>query len=188
MSLPDFNPEATGRAEYEFWRAHHEKDVPRLQAALESWTGQLYGLDSESAAEAVTFLLEATQHHDARDWPQAVHSAERYYRVIQDQTDLAFSPKRAGSLEVAWWRVHDDLEHTADKEPLVKAFQDLYAEVFGISVADALPAAEAHVEATREHDRAEAADITAAGAARHWDAAEAALKRSYELLATARTA
>lgn len=185
MLRPDFNPDATGQAEYEFWRAHNDRDVPRLREALESWTGELYGLGPESSAEAVAFLLEATQHHDARDWPRATRCAERYYRVIQEETGLPFSAKRAGSLEITWWRIHDDLEHKTDKTPLVEAFQGLYAEIFGLKPRQTLAAAEARVQATVEHDRAEAEGVTPDDAERHWQAAEAALKRSYESLTAA---
>lgn len=185
MLRPDFDPDATGQAEYEFWRAHNDRDVPRLRTALESWTGKLYGLNPEMSAEAVAFLLEATQHHDDRDWSQATLCAERYYRVIQGETDLSFSAKRAGSLEITWWRIHDDLERKPDKTPLVKAFQALYAEIFGLKPSQTLAAAGAHVQATVEHDRAEAEGVTPEDAERHWQAAAAALKRSYESLVEA---
>lgn len=178
----DFNPESTAQAEYEFWRAHNDKDVPRLRAALESWTGELYGLDPETSAEAVEHLLEATQHHDVRDWEAATKCAAGYYQVIAGHTDLRFSPRQAGALEVTWWRIHDDLEHKTDKTPLVDAFRRLYAEVFGVSPGAIRESCKLKAQATVEHDRAEDPGTAPEKVEEHWTAAERALEQSYQAL------
>lgn len=182
MLRPDFDPTATAQAEYEFWRAHNDKDIPQLSAALESWTSELYGLDPETSAKAVAALLEATQHHDTRDWDQATACAERYYAVIHDHTDLQFNPKQAGELEVTWWQIHDELEFETDKTRLVNAFSDLYAEVFGTSLEAVRPMATLKARATVEHDLAEADGTDPDAAEQHWLAAAESLKRSYQAL------
>lgn len=178
----DFNPESTAQAEYAFWRAHNDKDVPRLRAALESWTGELYGLDPEASAEAVEHLLEATQHHDARDWDAATKCATQYYQVIAERSDLHFSPRQAGALEVTWWRIHDDLEHKPDKTPLVQAFARLYAEVFGVSPDAIEEACKLKAQATVEHDLAEDPNTAPDQVEEHWGAAARSLEQSYQAM------
>lgn len=182
MLRSDFDPTATAQSEYEFWRAHNDKDLPRLRAALESWTSELYGLEPEASAEAVAHLLEATQYHDVRDWDAATKCAERYYAVIQDRTDLKFSPKRAGQLEVTWWRIHDKLEHKTNKTSLINAFVQLYAEVFGVPLDAVREMSELRVRATVEHDRAEDPDTAADHVDDYWNAAAHALEQSYRAL------
>ena len=182
MPQPTFNPESTAQAEYEFWRAHNEKDVPRLRAALESWTSELYGLDPEASAEAVEHLLEATRHHDTRDWDVATKCAAEYYQVVAEHFGLHFSPRRAGALEVSWWRIHDNLEHKTDKTPLVDAFCGLYAEVLGVPEDVIRESCKLKVEATVEHDRAEDSDTAPEKVEEHWGAAAQALEQSYRLM------
>lgn len=175
----DFNPESAAQAEYEFWRAHNDKDVPRLRTALESWTGELYGLDPKTSAEAVEHLLEATQRHDVRDWEAATKCAMKYYQVIAEHSGLRFSSRQAGTLEVTWWRIHDDLEHKTDKTPLVDAFSRLYAEVFGVPQDVIRESCKLKAEATVEHDRAEDSDTAPEKVEEHWGAAARALEQSY---------
>ncbi len=182
MLRSDFDPTATAHAEYEFWRAHNDKDVPRLRDALESWTSELYGLDPEASAEAVEHLLEATQYHDVRDWDAATKCATDYYQVISERSDLHFSPRKAGALEVTWWRIHDELEHETDKTPLVEAFGRLYAEVFGVSPDVIREMSKFKTQATVEHDRAEGPDTLSDKVEGHWGAAAQALEQGYRVL------
>ena len=174
------NPESTARAEYEFWRAHDDKDRPRIEAALERWTGELYGLEPDVSAEAVGHLFGAVAAHDTREWDAAVEHAARYYAVIEKHSGLSFDPRQAGELEVAWWRIHDELEHEADKGPLVDAFSRLYAEVFGVSKDAVRQACELKAQATVEHDRAEDPGTPTDQVEVHWAAAARALRKSYD--------
>ncbi len=176
------NPESTARAEYEFWRAHDDKDPSRLRSALERWTGELYGLEPDVSAEAVGHLFGAVAAHDTREWDAAVEHAARYYAVIEKHSGLSFDPRQAGELEVAWWRIHDELEHEADKGPLVDAFSRLYAEVFGAPVDAVRQACELKAQATVEHDRAEDDGVDPEQAERHWHAAAECLRSSYTAL------
>ncbi|HEY8108952.1 MAG TPA: hypothetical protein VIF43_03005 [Patescibacteria group bacterium] len=182
MSQSTFNPETTAQAEKRFWRAHNDKDMPRIRASLEQWTSELYGVDKQSSQEAVGHLFAAVASHDSRDWGAAVEHAAGYYRVIRDSSALDFDPQTAGELEVAWWRIHDELEHEPDKTRLVEAFSRLYAELFGISPVAAREAGVLKAQATVEHDLAEDPDTDPGTVDGHWDAAAGALKQSYQAL------
>ncbi|MDP9211866.1 MAG: hypothetical protein M3N59_01165 [bacterium] len=182
MPHPTLNPDSTARAEYEFWRAHDDKDRPRIEAALERWTGELFGIDAAASREAVRHLFGAVAAHDIRDWDAAVEYASRYYRVIREHSHFTFEPHRAGELEIAWWRKHDELEHEPDKSGLVDAFCKLYAEVFGISENTARTACELKAQATVHHDRAEDPGTPVEAVEDHWAAAADALSQSYTLL------
>lgn len=182
MSQPSFNPETTAQAEYRFWRAHNDKDLPLLRASLEEWTSELYGMDKASSRDAVEHLFGAVAAHDSRDWGAAVEHAAGYYRVIRESSGLDFDPQAAGKLEVAWWRIHDKLEHEPDKTRLIEAFNGLYAEIFSLPPDAAREASALKAQATVEHDLAEDPDTDPDAVDTHWDAAADLLVQSYRAL------
>jgi hypothetical protein len=82
-----------------------------------------------------------------------------FYRLLQKSEGGDFDPVRAAELEVEWWRVHREGQHSEDgggvepSEALVRALSDLYAYSYSVDHASVRPAAALRAEAMDVSDR-----------------------------------
>jgi hypothetical protein len=81
---------------------------------------------------------------------------ERFYRLVKKQHGEAFDPSVAARLEVEWWRVHRDHQHSDDalgERPLIDALAALYSYVYGVPDDAVRLAAEQRALAMRYSDQ-----------------------------------
>ncbi|MBU1110838.1 di-trans,poly-cis-decaprenylcistransferase [Patescibacteria group bacterium] len=172
-------------AQYEvgWWWAHNERDVEKMRRNFLSWVKELYGVGKNDAKRMMEFLSEAVSRgHDRRDWDRAVAQMTGFYRLVKKSMRTDFEPSRAAELEVDWWRVHDELEDSVDKEPLEQAFIELYGEIFQQSALQLQQAAHWRAMATFEHDLAEKEGVTLDEMEKHWGKARDYLEKFYSAL------
>jgi len=128
-----FDPKKVGKLEYEWWRAHNEKDEGKLRKFLIEWTGELYSLNETSSQKASEFFIKAVKYHNLGNWSKAIEEMEWFYKFIKEEKEMIYQPKTVAQLEVNWWRIHDELEGNIDKWRLEKTFGELYGEIYRLS-------------------------------------------------------
>lgn len=165
----DFNPVEVGEVEYGWWRAHNDKDYPKVIEFLALQFSKQYGLSPEKAKRAIEPFVHAVEYHDQGNWERAAETLAGVYEAIQKNTQLSLDPKVVAKKEVYWWRLHDELEDQEDKTPLIEAFMDLYSAIYGVDRELLRDAAEQRTLATVEHDKAEQEGVTPEEAEGHWD-------------------
>lgn len=178
----EFDPKEAGKAEIGWWIAHNQKNKKTLFELLVEQHTVLYGLSHEAANQALLPLIDAVEAHDSRNWEGAIESATKYYQSLKDKTGLVFDPEEVATLEIGWWRLHDELEGNPDKAPLVVQFTKLYSQLFGIPEEKLKNAAISRALATLEHDLAEDPETSPSKASFHWEQAEKFLVGFYEEL------
>lgn len=165
------NPKQLGDLEVGWWKAHNDKDKPRMAQLLIEHNVALYGFTPEEAQEALKSLVHGVNFHDTREWDKAIEATAVYYQKVKDRTGLDFDPKEMAELEVGWWKLHDELEDNPDKTQLAEAFAKLYSTQFGVEVEKMAEAGRLKAEATREHDLAEEPDTSKGEMEGRWDKA-----------------
>ena len=172
MTRIAIDPVQLGNLEVGWWKAHNDKDKPRMAQLLVEQNVALYGFTSGEAQEALKSLVRGVNYHDTREWGKAVEATVSYYQKVKDKTGLGFDQKEVAELEVGWWHLHDELEGNPDKTRLAEAFAKLYATQFGVDVERMAKAGQLKAEATREHDLAEEPGIPENETEGHWDNAK----------------
>lgn len=182
MAILQFDPVRVGQLEARWWRADHDHNRQLLLKSLVEEHIELYELSEDNAQKVLGFLAQAVQLHQSRQWEEVTQMITKYYKEIKRMTGLSYDPQEVAKLEVAWWRLHDELEHTADKSRLAKAFSTLYAALFGIPKESLLQAGRTKAEAAREHDLAEDPRTSPKEAEDHWQKAGQLLISFYQEL------
>ena len=185
MARIELDPVQLGNLEVGWWKAHNEKDKPRMARLLVEQNVALYGFTPEEAQEALKSLAQGVNYHDTKEWDKAVNANTIYYQRVKKKTGLDFDPKEVAELEVGWWQLHDELEENPDKSQLAEAFAKLYAVQFGVDVKSMAEAGKLKAEATREHDLAEDPSIPSNEIDSHWNKAKKLLIDFYSELKTA---
>ena len=121
-------------------------------------TRHTFGLPWSSTLYGAWLVLRANQlwaPFPDNDPDGARREMERFYRLLAGRYGEQFDPARAAALEVDWWRVHREHQHTdaeGDERPLVDALSALYAYAYGVSEAEVRVAAEQRALAMRYSD------------------------------------
>lgn len=178
----NFIPEEVGEAEYSWWRAHNDKDYPKVIEFLTLQLSKQYNLSLDKAKKAIGPFMGAVKYHDQGNWKGAIEALTGVYRIIRENTRLPFNSEVVAEKEVNWWRLHDELEEQKDKSPLTRAFMDLYSEIYGIDPELLRDAAEQRTLATVEHDKAEQERSSQNEVDKHWKKAEEHLVAFYTQL------
>jgi hypothetical protein len=173
------DPEKLGRLEAGWWIAHNKHDKIKMMKLLEEQNMCLYNFDQTQAAGALMYLAEGVKHHDSRDWNKAIESLTNYYQKVKDKTKLDFEAKIAAELEVGWWKLHDELEHISDKQPLAEAFTKLYSCIYSKPKERIVEAGKLKAAATYEHDLAEDPQTDPIEVEKHWENTKNLLVRFY---------
>ena len=168
VPMINFNPAEIGKAEYGWWRAHNDKDYPKLAEFLTLQFAKQYGLSAEEAKTASKSFLQVLKYHDEHNWDGAVEVLTDVYEIVQKHA-YHLIPRIGAEKEVNLWGLHDELEEQEDKTPLTEAFIDLYSEIYGVDRKLLKDAAEQRTLATVEHDRAEQEGISPEEAEEHWE-------------------
>lgn len=181
-----FDPVVLGRAETAAWAGYYRREWGRVLRAFLTLVGEGFGLRGLPLLRGAWLVLRANRAwspYPDNDPARAQALMERFYALVGRRHGTPVDPGRAAELEVAWWRVHRELQHGAGEigreayvAPLAAALQELYAYVYAVDPAAVEQAARWRAEAMDVSDR-----WVRAGAR----ADDVALAREEELLVSA---
>jgi len=162
-----FDPRVVGQLECQTWVTYYRREwAPFLWAALRV-TRHTFGLSWPATLRGAWLVMRANQHWapfpDNRP-DSARRCMRRFYALVARNGHETFDVPEAARLEVEWWRMHRQLQHSgvapvpvddrpsADDEPLVSALCALYAHVYGAAEDDVRGAAGERALAMRLSD------------------------------------
>ncbi|MGO9750573.1 MAG: hypothetical protein ACLP8S_11275 [Solirubrobacteraceae bacterium] len=168
-----FDPRLVGTLECAVWVAYYRREWLRFLRGALSLTRHTFGLPWPSTVYGAWLVLRANQlwaPFPDNDPDGARRAMERFYALVKRRHRERFDPAEAARLEVEWWRVHREHQHTdepatpnnptdqdavihADERPLVEALAALYSYAYQVPAADVRVAAEQRVLAMRYSDR-----------------------------------
>jgi hypothetical protein len=154
-----FDPRRVGDLECAAWVAYYRREWLKLLRCSVSLTRHTFGLPWPATLRGAWLVLRANQlwaPYPDNDPAGARRTMERFYRLVAQHHIEPFDPARAAELEVEWWRLHREHQHS-DSGPadgaLVGALASLYAYVYGVPEADVRVAAEQRALAMQHSDR-----------------------------------
>ena len=151
--MRSFDPRAVGSYECRAWETYYRRrwgaflvaSVAMVRAAFRmSWPRTLVG---------AWLVLRANQKwapFPDNDPDTARRLMTLFYRLLEKSSHTGLDPARAAELEVEWWRVHREEQHSA---ALVDALAALYAYSYSVDAAAVRPAAALRAEAMDVSDR-----------------------------------
>jgi hypothetical protein len=154
-----FDPRRVGSLECAAWVAYYRRDWLSFLRAATGLTRHAFGLPWPSTLYAAWLVLHANQLWAPlpdNDPDGARREMERFYRLISKRYHEPFDPARAAVLEVEWWRIHREHQHTdtgGDDRPLVDALCTLYGYVYGVPQSSVQLAAQQRALAMRSSDQ-----------------------------------
>ena len=155
----DFDPRRVGTLECGVWTAYYRREWLKFLRGALALTRHTFGLPWPETVQGAWLVLRANQlwaPYPDNDPDGARRAMERFYTLVKRRHHEAFDPARAARLELEWWRVHREHQHTddveADERPLIEALAALYAYVYDAPVGDVLVAAEQRALAMRHSD------------------------------------
>jgi len=173
-----FKPEVVAKLELKWWRLSNIPEGTRLRDYAYKHLKEQYGLSKELAITAARYMLDATKEEtNDKNWEKAKQNLKRFYQLIKDELKLAFEPEIAASLDVIFKReaVNGNTIQTTSNAEI--AAQQLYAEVYRISLFQS--AKLAHLRVLAEVEK----KLAMAGLGeKHWDYAQDYLEKFYRAL------
>jgi hypothetical protein len=177
------DPRRVGSLETDAWVTYYRREWLRFLRAAVSLTRHTFGLPWHETLYGAWLVLRANQQWAPlpdNDPDGARRTMERFYALVKRRHGESFDPATAARLEVEWWRVHREhqhSEHDGDDAALVEALAALYAYVYGAPESDVRAAAQQRALAMGYSDRwvSEGCDL----ASPLIDEERAALVRSY---------
>jgi hypothetical protein len=152
-----FDPRRVGNLETVAWATYYRREwIPFLRAAV-GLTRHTFGLPWRASVRGAWLVLRANQlwaPFPDNDPEGARRAMERFYRLVADFHGERIDPRRASELEVEWWRVHREHQHsdTLDESSLIAALTALYAYTYGVEPDAVRLAAEERALAMRYSD------------------------------------
>jgi hypothetical protein len=154
-----FDPRLVGRLECAVWVAYYRREWLAFLRSTLRLTRHTFGLSWPDTVRGAWLVLRANQlwaPFPDNDPAGARAAMQRFYALVKRRHDEPFDPVRAATLEVEWWRVHREHQHTegdGEARPLIDALAALYAYVYGAPVESVLVAAEQRALAMRHSDQ-----------------------------------
>jgi hypothetical protein len=184
-----FDPRFVGQMECAVWVAYYRREWFAFLRSAVTLTHRTFGLPWPQTVYGSWLVLRANQlwaPYPDNDRVRARRAMERFYRIVQRRHDERFDPATAAWLEVEWWRVHREHQHSngdVGEQPLIDALTKLYGYVYGAPEDEVRRAAAQRALAMRYSDRwvAEGCQLGSPLI----DEVSAALVRSYAGLLTA---
>jgi hypothetical protein len=154
-----FDPRLVGGLETTAWVTYYRREWLKFLLAAIRLTRHTFGLPWPRTLVGAWLVLRANQlwaPFPDNDPDGARRTMERFYRLVKQQHGEAFNPTEAARLEVDWWRVHREHQHSDDglgERPLIDALAALYSYVYGVPDDAVRLAAEQRALAMRYSDQ-----------------------------------
>jgi hypothetical protein len=146
--LRSFDPVRLADLEHQAWVGYYLRKWPQVLRASIGLVRAGFGMDWYRTLHGAWLVLRANQlwapfpdNHPKR----AQACMRRFYALVRLTYGEPASPAKAAELEVGWWRVHREAQHSqgATSEELTEALTRLYCYLYG-EPEDALRPAAAH--------------------------------------------
>ncbi len=153
-----FDPRRVGNLETVAWATYYRREwIPFLRAAV-GLTRHTFGLPWPATLRGAWLVLRANQlwaPFPDNDPEGARQAMERFYRLVAEVHGERFDPRHASELEVEWWRVHREHQHSdeLDESSLIAALSALWAYTYGVEPEQVRRAAEQRALAMRHSDQ-----------------------------------
>jgi hypothetical protein len=152
-----FDPRKVGSLECDAWVSYYRREWPKFLRAAVLLTRHTFALPWPETLRGAWLVLRANQlwaPFPDNDPDGARRAMERFYRLVANRHGETFDPARAAELEVEWWRVHREHQHSdSTRAPLVAALAALYGYVYRVHGGDIRTAAEQRALAMDHSDR-----------------------------------
>jgi hypothetical protein len=154
-----FDPTVVARVECEAWVAYYRRDWPAFLRAGLILSRRTFGLSWIATIWCSWLVLQANRlwaPFPNNDPDRAWRAMERVYRFVQRRYAEPFDPARAATLEVEWWRVHREIQHSGARRndrALADALARLYAHVYNLPETVVRAAADQRALAMRHSDQ-----------------------------------
>jgi len=153
-----FDPVVVGNRETDAWAAYYRHEWREFLVAAVGMVAGGFGMPPHRTLSGAWYVLRANQvwapYPDNQ--PDAARAyMRRFYELVAASSGLLFNPARAAALEVEWWRVHRENQHSDEvtEEQLESALIDLYSYVYDADRDAVRQAARKRVEAMDLSDR-----------------------------------
>ena len=155
-----FDPRCVGSLETDAWVTYYRREWLRFLRAAVGLTRHTFGLPWHKTLYGAWLVLRANQlwaPNPDNDPDGARRCMRRFYALVARRHHERIDVDEAARLEVDWWRVHREVQYSADGhadiEPLVAALAALYAHVYEVPQEDATQAARERALAMVDSDR-----------------------------------
>lgn len=177
--MRSFDPRVVGGRECRAWETYYRREWVAFLAASVGLVKAAFGMSWPRTVAGAWLVLRANQvwaPYPDNDPHKARSLMARFYALLRRSEGGSFDPARAAQLEVEWWRVHRETQHSdgsTSSEELATALADLYAYSYVVD-----PAAVRQAAALR----AEAMDVSDAWVEAGCDPSDGRLARERALL------
>jgi hypothetical protein len=152
-----FDPRAVGGWECRAWETYYRREWGPFLVASVALVRHAFGMSWPRTLVGAWLVLRANMvwaPYPDNDPDRARALMRRFYQLLRASGETGFAPSRAAELEVEWWRVHREVQHSDHvREPLVAALAELYAYTYGAPVSEVRQAASLRAEAMDVSDR-----------------------------------
>lgn len=152
-----FDPRRVGNLETVAWATYYRREwIPFLRAAV-GLTRHTFGLPWPATLRGAWLVLRANQlwaPFPDNDPEGARQAMERFYRLVARIHGERIDPRRSSELEVEWWRVHREHQHSdeLDESSLIAALMALWSYTYRVEREEVRLAAEQRALAMRYSD------------------------------------
>lgn len=163
IDLRKVDPEELARREAAAWRAYYEERYPTLFWQVFQISRNTYGFSLADSARLSYHAARSASYFRRSNKEPDIAAARRhmgaYYRLISEKSLRPFDHKRAGSLELEWWRMRRDKRPPED---WARVIADQCGVVYGLPGDRFLPATRLRVEAMVYRDAHRHVDMSEA--------------------------
>jgi hypothetical protein len=136
--LRSFDPGRLADLEYRAWVGYYLRQWPQVLAASVRLVRTGFGMDWYRTLHGAWLVLRANQlwaPFPDNDPDRARACMRRFYALVRLSYGAPASPARAAALEVDWWRVHREGQHSTRPrgtgDELVESLTRLYSYLYG---------------------------------------------------------
>jgi len=136
--LRSFDPLRIARLEYRAWVGYYLRRWPQVLAASVGLVQAGFGLDPYQTVAGAWLVLRANQlwaPYPDNDPEGARACMQQFYELVKTRYGEPADPAYAAALEIDWWAVHREVQHSADAaeptEELVASLTRLYCYLSG---------------------------------------------------------
>jgi hypothetical protein len=157
-SIRSFDPVTLGHHECDAWIGYYRRDWRLVLGSAIGMVREGFGMSWPKTLYGAWLVLRANQAwapYPDNDPEVARARMRRFYSLVDREHSLGINPEEAARREIAWWRIHRELqrERTGDDErELVAALAHLYAYIYDSDEASVTEAARHRALAMRTSD------------------------------------
>lgn len=173
----EFEPKLAAKLEIAWWRLQNIPEGTKFRDYAIQHLKEQFGLSKSLTLEAAKYFAAALIQGNRGKWRLAVIKMKKFYKLIRDEFKLPFEPSLVATLEVKLWQETRGKEDIRLSREVEQTAQNLYAEIYRVSLFQAAKVAHLRILAMVERNLAEQGMGD-----HHWDRAEDYLEKFYSAL------